>query len=332
MKKIIIMLMLLYLSIHSVFAYTNSSQSDTRLMSLIVRGATISPQFVSSKTSYSAKTANSSISISAMAASSQATVSGTGSFDLNNGANQFNVVVKAGNGATQTYSISVTRTSKETTSQQTKTTNTVTTTYKGKKYTVADNLSKVPFPENFGISSTVLGSRTVVAIKHQKASLYAVYLRDSSNKGAFYIVKNKKVSGLLNIISIDDHEYISLSHDAPSDNMEKVMLKLGSKSVTGYKYKDDAYKNYTLIYLLGNHKKPYFYAYEESEGTLQKAVTSVSQNNGLNTVLLLIAFFFGIAFLIAVFKYRSFKKMSAKRFKYYAQKIRKLESEKNRLG
>lgn len=330
MKKIIMMFMMFYLSINSVFAYTNSSASDTRLMSLIVRGATISPRFVSSVTSYSAKTTNSSITISAMAASSQATVSGTGSFNLNTGTNHFNVTVKAGNGSTQTYKLSINRTSSNTDTKTKKTTSSsaaVTVTYQGKKYTVADNLSKVPFPENFSISSVVLGTKTVVAVKHKKANLYAVYLRDTNNKGAFYVVRNKKVSGPLNIVTIDDHEYVSLSHDAPVHNMDKVTLKLGTKSITGYKFKDRAHKNYTIVYLLGNNAKPGFYSYEETEGTLQKYVVSSSQN-GINTVLLLTAFFFGIAFVIVVFKYRSFKKMSYKRYKYYSKKLRDMESKK----
>lgn len=329
MKKIIVMFMMFYLSINSVFAYTNSSTSDTRLMSLIVRGATISPRFVSSVTSYSAKTVNSSITISAMAASSQATVTGTGQFNLNTGTNNFNVVVKAGNGSTQTYKLSINRTSGSTGTQKKATTSTaMTVTYQGKKYTVADNLAKVPFPENFGISSVVLGTKTVVAVKHKKADLYAIYLRDSANKGAFYIVRNKKVTGLLNTVTINNHEYVSMSHDAPADNMEKVTLKLGTKSIAGYKFKDRDYKNYTLVYLLGNHTQPCFYSYEESEGTLQKYVAAASQGSGINTVLLLTSFFFGIAFLIVVFKYRSFKKMSYKRYKYYSKKIKELESKK----
>jgi hypothetical protein len=85
--------------------------SDATLRSLSLGNVALSPAFNANTVNYTASIANhvTSVTISATANHSAATVVGTGSKSLNVGANSFPVVVTAENGATLTYNITVTR-------------------------------------------------------------------------------------------------------------------------------------------------------------------------------------------------------------------------------
>jgi uncharacterized repeat protein (TIGR02543 family) len=88
------------------------ASADATLSSLTVSAGTLSPAFSANTTAYTVSVANSvsSITISAAANHTGATVSGAGSKSLNVGANAFSVVVTAQNGTTQkTYTVTVTR-------------------------------------------------------------------------------------------------------------------------------------------------------------------------------------------------------------------------------
>lgn len=81
------------------------------LKSLSVSGYSLTPTFSMYETSYSLIVPNnvSSITVSAQAASSTTTVSGTGTKNLSVGTNAITVTTKAQNGSTRTYTISVVR-------------------------------------------------------------------------------------------------------------------------------------------------------------------------------------------------------------------------------
>ncbi|MBQ2986104.1 MAG: SH3 domain-containing protein [Tyzzerella sp.] len=81
------------------------------LKSLSVSGYNLTPTFSMYETSYSLIVPNSvtSITVSAQAASSTTTVSGTGARSLNVGTNAIAITTKAQNGSTRTYTISVVR-------------------------------------------------------------------------------------------------------------------------------------------------------------------------------------------------------------------------------
>ena len=91
---------------------TTTQSSDNSLKSLTISPGTLSPAFKGSTTKYTATVENSvtSIAVSAVPVSAKATVSSvTGNNNLSVGANTVSVVVKAENGTTATYTITVTR-------------------------------------------------------------------------------------------------------------------------------------------------------------------------------------------------------------------------------
>lgn len=90
---------------------TGDDNPNYMLKSLSVSGYSLTPTFSMYETSYSLIVPNSvsSVTVSAQAASSTTTVSGTGVKSLNVGTNTVTVMTKAQNGSTRTYTISIVR-------------------------------------------------------------------------------------------------------------------------------------------------------------------------------------------------------------------------------
>ncbi len=82
--------------------------TDNTLKSLTINGVSVD-NFNTNTLNYTYKTEASSIKIAATANSSTATITGIGTKTVKYGTNTFNVVVKAENGSTKTYKITVTR-------------------------------------------------------------------------------------------------------------------------------------------------------------------------------------------------------------------------------
>lgn len=89
-----------------------SGNPNNYLSSLTVSGYTLTPSFrVGTTTAYSliVPESVSSVSISAKAAYSKATISGTGTVSLSNGTNKVNIVVTAESGTKRTYTLTIVR-------------------------------------------------------------------------------------------------------------------------------------------------------------------------------------------------------------------------------
>lgn len=93
----------------SVSATIRVKSNVNTLSSLSVSGHTLTPAFNPNTTSYTVNTDNSSITINATKSDSRASVSGIGTKNINYGKNTFNVVVKAEDGNSKTYTIVVNR-------------------------------------------------------------------------------------------------------------------------------------------------------------------------------------------------------------------------------
>lgn len=93
----------------SVSATVRVKSSVNTLSSLSISGMNLNPAFNPNTTSYTVNTDNSSITINATKSDSSASVIGTGTKNLNYGKNTFNIVVKAEDGSSKTYTIVVNR-------------------------------------------------------------------------------------------------------------------------------------------------------------------------------------------------------------------------------
>jgi uncharacterized repeat protein (TIGR02543 family) len=98
--------------IYTVVVTRAAASSNATLSNLTVSAGTLTPVFRSDSTSYAVSVASSvsSITLTATRAHTGASVSGAGAKNLSEGANPFNIVVTAEDGATtKTYSVTVTR-------------------------------------------------------------------------------------------------------------------------------------------------------------------------------------------------------------------------------
>ena len=91
----------------SCVTHTINKNTNNNLSSLSISGYSISPSFAAGTTSYTATTEASSVTVNAKAATSLATVTGTGSKTLSWGSNALNVIVTSQSGAVKTYKITV---------------------------------------------------------------------------------------------------------------------------------------------------------------------------------------------------------------------------------
>ena len=91
--------------------FTKIKSADATLGSLTVSSGTLSPAFNANTTNYTVEVPNdvSSITIDAIANSSAATISGTGTKSIIVGNNTFNIVVTAEDGTTKIYTIVINR-------------------------------------------------------------------------------------------------------------------------------------------------------------------------------------------------------------------------------
>ena len=83
-------------------------ETDNTLKSLTINGVSVQ-NFSSNTLNYTYKTETSSIKIAAVANSSKAKITGTGTKKVNYGTNTYSIVVKAEDGSSKTYKITVTR-------------------------------------------------------------------------------------------------------------------------------------------------------------------------------------------------------------------------------
>ena len=173
-----------------------SLSQNADLKSLRLSAGTLSPSFSAGTTAYRVNVANSvsSLTISAVAADSDATVRVSGSSALPEGTSTRTITVTAPGGATKTYTLTITRAAattaasasgSTTTAEPTETSPTVdptesdeplTLTYEGKLYTVATDLSNISLPEGYTVAEIVCGDRTVPAAVSSNGAIQLLWL------------------------------------------------------------------------------------------------------------------------------------------------------------
>ncbi len=168
-----------------------SLSQNADLKSLRLSAGSLSPSFSAGTTSYRVSVGHdvSSLTISAVAADSDATVRVSGSSALPEGTSTRTITVTAPGGATKTYTLTITRaatpktTTPSDTPEDTPTTTApssdeppLTLTYEGDLYTVSNDLSDKPVPEGYTIEEIVCGDRTVSAAVSENGAIRLLWL------------------------------------------------------------------------------------------------------------------------------------------------------------
>lgn len=176
---------------------TEKLSGDNSLASLTISPGTLSPAFSGSRTKYTATVSEdvTSIAVNAKPANAKATVqSVSGNTDLQMGENTVNIVVKAENQTTATYTIVVTRKAQEAPEEETEEeTETETETEEpiaamimvnDRNYAISQDFAAEEIPMDFSETTVNYQGVDYKGLKFDKGDLYLLYLKEETEEGA----------------------------------------------------------------------------------------------------------------------------------------------------
>ena len=222
--------------------------SNANLASLSISQGTLSPKFTASKTQYTVNLNGdvSSIKVNATAADSKAMVYGTGTKSLKPGKNTISVSVAAEDG------------------------------YNGAKLGFVRSLDGVDKPaKSFEAVKIKVDGKEVKAWKSNLLKKTVVYLQDDKTKEKNYYIYNtdtNTVETMLRPMALLGNNVFVV--DVPKnlqtrEGMNFTTVKIDNYELNGWTFKDTAFENYALIYVMDEKGNMVYYQYEATEKTLQ---------------------------------------------------------------
>lgn len=242
--------------------------SNANLASLSISQGTLSPKFSASKTQYNVNLNGdvSSIKVNATAADSKAVVYGTGTKSLKPGKNTISVSVAAEDGSTKEYTITV----------NVDETPLVYVSYNGAKLGFVRSLDGVDKPaKSFEAVKIKVDGKEVKAWKSNLLKKTVVYLQDDKTKEKNYYIYNtdtNTVETMLRPMALLGNNVFVV--DVPKnlqtrEGMNFTTVKIDNYELNGWTFKDTAFENYALIYVMDEKGNMVYYQYEATEKTLQ---------------------------------------------------------------
>ena len=242
--------------------------SNANLASLSISQGTLSPKFSASKTQYTVNLNGdvSSIKVNATAADSKAVVYGTGTKSLKPGKNTISVSVAAEDGSTKEYKITV----------NVDETPLVYVSYNGAKLGFVRSLDGVDKPaKSFEAVKIKVDGKEVKAWKSNLLKKTVVYLQDDKTKEKNYYIYNtdtNTVETMLRPMALLGNNVFVV--DVPKklqtrEGMNFTTVKIDNYELNGWTFKDTAFENYALIYVMDEKGNMVYYQYEATEKTLQ---------------------------------------------------------------
>ena len=242
--------------------------SNANLASLSISQGTLSPKFSASKTQYTVNLNGdvSSIKVNATAADSKAMVYGTGTKSLKPGKNTISVSVAAEDGSTKEYTITVTVDE----------TPLVYVSYNGAKLGFVRSLDGVDKPaKSFEAVKIKVDGKEVKAWKSNLLKKTVVYLQDDKTKEKNYYIYNtdtNTVETMLRPMALLGNNVFVV--DVPKnlqtrEGMNFTTVKIDNYELNGWTFKDTAFENYAMIYVMDEKGNMVYYQYEATEKTLQ---------------------------------------------------------------
>ena len=242
--------------------------SNANLASLSISQGTLNPKFSASKTQYTVNLNGdvSSIKVNATTADSKAMVYGTGTKSLKPGKNTISVSVAAEDGSTKEYTITV----------NVDETPLVYVSYNGAKLGFVRSLDGVDKPaKSFEAVKIKVDGKEVKAWKSNLLKKTVVYLQNDKTKEKNYYINNtdtNTVETMLRPMALLGNNVFVV--DVPKnlqtrEGMNFTTVKIDNYELNGWTFKDTAFENYALIYVMDEKGNMVYYQYEATEKTLQ---------------------------------------------------------------
>lgn len=235
------------------------------LASLEVSVGKLSPAFDANTTTYdvSLPAGTTKITLNATAASDKATVEGAGEKDVITGDNAFEIICRAENGTTTTYTIRVNVSEKP-----------VTTLKYGK--TTLGVLSGGAVAGNlFEEQKIKVNGKEVSAWVNTKLNITLLYMQNekTGEKDLYmYDVKKNEITSIYRPFAYVGKNLVMI--DVPKELQERKDMKfttvtLGDYKLPGWTFTDKAFENYVVIYVMDDAGNTVYYQYDKKENTLQ---------------------------------------------------------------
>ncbi len=242
-----------------------SKNSDNLLSSLSVSQGTLTPSFRSDVMDYrlDLPSAATSLKIDAVATSDKATILGTGEHTLQVGENIIEIICRAENGDSRTYTIIV----------KVDEAPLVYTDYNGNRLGVVTNVSDVVIPEGFEETTVTLEGKEVKAWKNGINNLILLYLSTENGDKSFYLFDEQKgVTSIYKPISLAGGNYAIV--DIPQELQKRTGMfykevQVDEYTMYAWKYENPELDNFTLLYLMNHKGEVHLYQYESIMNTLQ---------------------------------------------------------------
>lgn len=237
-----------------------SYSKNNNLSSLSVNGYEITPAFDKNTLEYKVELPASveTIDVAATAEDSKSKISGTGSLQVAEGDNKFEIVVTAENGSTKTYVLVASVVDE----------NPIKVTVSKKEYTLIKRASLLTKPELFTETTVKINDLDIPAFYNETAKITLVGLKDTEGNVSLFVYDNDKY-----------YQYKELRFSNVVlmllDNSNKVnYFNKADVTINDIKYdclKSNKKSRFSLFYGMNliNGEKGY-YLYEETEQTLQK--------------------------------------------------------------
>ncbi len=263
--------------------------SNANLKSLKVSSGTLSPAFSPNTVNYTVTVPYTvtKLTMSATTEDSAATLSVSGSQNLSVGKNVRAITVKAADGTTKKYTVTVTRQANDGTvsetpvtsqptveSEQPSISNTVTVTVDGEAMTVVEDLSEVTLPAGFTVDEVTINDKAVICIKNA-SGLKMLYLNDGETN-CFYIYDSENISFTkYRTITVKGASYVLVDkprNTAVPEGFTSTEVRINETDVPAWQASGEEFKDFYLIYVSSESGNLGFYLYDSAEDTIERYV------------------------------------------------------------
>ncbi len=249
-------------NINIVAAPTLSGENN--LSSLSVSEGQFTPEFNPATTEYSMTVPFeiNALVFTGTAKHNAASVAVSASDALVVGANPITITVTAQNGATKTYTVTVTREESELAG--------VTAKLEGKEYSVAYDPALLQIPEGFTPSKAKLGEKEILVYNAPQNTISIAYLT-AEESGAWYVF-NEEEQSFTPFVIVPSASQTLVILDPAKDAVipkgyipEEIMV--GEQKINGYACEDSEVSGVYLVYAMAGDGESGFYYFDSKLGT-----------------------------------------------------------------
>ena len=237
-----------------------SYSKNNNLSALGVEGFTLTEEFQTDKLEYFVKVPENTkeINITATAQDRKSSISGTGVHNVAQGANKFEIIVKAENGSEKTYIINVDVIDE----------NPINVTVNNKEYTVVKIKENLPEANLYMEYTVKINDFEIPAYKNDNTNLILVGLKDSDGNISLFIYdeKNNKYQEY-HEIGVNKITIYPLTSNEEIKGYKKEIITINDTEIEGYIYNKNS--NFVIIYGINIETGDKgFYMYDKNMQTL----------------------------------------------------------------